>query len=147
MRRIGCEVRFLANLIKKTLDNTPTFQKEKNITGMQYFIIGYIYRNRDKDVLQKDVEKMFHMQKSTTSQIINTMEKNGLISRENVEYDKRTKKIVLTELALVIKDNAKKEIDQLEANMVQGLSEEEIEGFYNVIGKIKQNIKEREENV
>lgn len=146
MRRIGFEVRYLANLIKKTLDNTPTFQKRKNITGMQYFVIGYVYRNKDKDVLQKDVANMFHMQKSTTSQIINTMEKNGLIIRKDVEYDKRTKKIILTDLALAIKEDAKKEIDQLEASMVKGLSDEEIDCFYDTITKIKNNIKDAGEN-
>ena len=147
MRRIGFEVRYLANLIKKTLDNTPAFQKNKNITGMQYFIIGYIFKNREKDVLQKDIAKMYHMQKSTTSQILDTMEKNGLIYREDVEYDKRTKKVSLTDLALVIKEEAKKEITQLEADMVQGLNENEIECFYKVIEKIKQNIKDKGKNI
>lgn len=147
MRRIGFEVRYLANLIKKTLDNTPTFQKNKSITGMQYFIICFIYKNSDRDVLQKDIEKSFHMQKSTTSQIIYTMEKNGLIIREKVDYDKRTKKIVLTNLALMIKDEAKKEINQLEQNIVQGLTEEEIEQFYYVVDKIKKNIQDKEQNL
>lgn len=146
MKRIGCEVRVLANLIKKTLDNSPTFQKHKNITGMQYFIIGYIYKNKDSDVLQKDVEKMFFMQKSTTSKMLNTMEKNGLIIREDVCYDKRTKKIILTDLALTIKEDAKKEIDQLEASMLKGLTNEEINIFYDVMKKIEQNIKVKEIN-
>ena len=87
------------------------------------------------------------MQKSTTSQIIYTMEKNGLIIREKVDYDKRTKKIVLTNLALMIKDEAKKEINQLEQNIVQGLTEEEIEQFYYVVDKIKKNIQDKEQNL
>ena len=51
----------------------------------------------DGSTFPKDIEKEFSINRSTTSEMLKLMCKNGMITREEVDYDARLKKIVLTE--------------------------------------------------
>ena len=64
------------------------------------------------DLRQKDFEQQFNIRRSTASNILALIEKNGLIQRESVPYDARLKKIVLTDKA--IEKIAQKAFDKIE---------------------------------
>ena len=68
------------------------------------------------------------------------MEKNELIIREPVPSDARLKKIVLTQKALDIHELVRKDIKQLETQLIQGLSNDEVEAFFSIIEKMKKNM-------
>ena len=72
--------------------------------------------------------------------MLKLMEKNGLITRENVAYDARLKKIVLTEKAIDIHKKAVKNIKKIENTLKLGISKEELDAFYSVVDKIKANL-------
>ena len=111
------------------------------ITGMQGRIIGYLdLQEGKKDVFQKDLEAEFNIRRSTATEILQLMEKNGLIKREPVAHDARLKKLVLTEEARRNFRKIKGELDRIEDKVTFGLSEEELHTFFAVIDKIKENI-------
>ena len=73
---------------------TCTYQKMSKPTPTQIQIIEYLVRHMNDEVYQKDLEKVFSLKRATISGVLQTMEKNGLISRVVDETDTRKKKIL-----------------------------------------------------
>lgn len=138
---IGFEIRTLSNLIKRRIQNSSAISESNKLTGMHGFIIGYLYENLDKrEIFQRDIEAEFSIRRSTATGILQLMEKNNLITREPVDYDARLKKLVLTSKAIAIHESVTKEINEIEAQLTKGLTEEEINIFVATLEKLKRNI-------
>ena len=97
---IGFQIRTLSHLVKRTVDQAAFDGVDDHPTGVQGWIIGYLYRNRDKEVFQRDIQEQFSIRRSTVTGILQLMEKNGLITRSSVEQDARLKKLELTPRAI-----------------------------------------------
>lgn len=139
---IGFKVRILSNLIKRDVEKSKNelgFELPKGING---WAITYFFDNRKKDVFQKDFESEFSIRRSTASAILKTMEQNGFITRESVDYDARLKKIVLTEKAINIHKAVLNNRDEREERLRQGLTETEIENFLKTADRLIRNMEE-----
>ena len=110
------------------------------MTGTHGWAIGYFYHNRHKDIFQKDFEKEFDIRRSTASNILSLMEKNGLIKRQSVPDDARLKKIILTEKAVEIHNEIEASFDKMEKDISEGISQDEMEAFLLTVDKIRKNI-------
>ncbi|MFQ9564328.1 MAG: MarR family winged helix-turn-helix transcriptional regulator, partial [Faecalibacillus intestinalis] len=93
-------------------------------------------------VFQRDLEEEFSIRRSTATGILQLMEKNDLIIRQPVSYDARLKKLVLTKKASEIQNEIHKEIEKHDKKVREGITEEELEVFFNVMKKIKKNLSE-----
>ena len=109
-RHIGFEIRTINNLVKRYFEQHKP-EEFKESTGVHGWAIRYFYENREKDVFQRDFEERFSIRRSTATNMLKLMEKNGLISRQSVDYDARLKKIVLTEKAIKIHNKATQNIE------------------------------------
>jgi DNA-binding MarR family transcriptional regulator len=134
------EVRCLANITARRIDKALSDDSPDNPTGMQGFIIGYLSRNRDTDIFQRDVEAQFRIRRSTATGILQLMEKNGLIERLPVEHDARLKKLVMTQKAIHRRENVVRIIRELEAKAESGLTDTELQTFRALLRKIRTNI-------
>ena len=76
--------------------------------------------------------------------MLKLMEAKGLIERVSVPKDARLKKIVLTGKAIKIHKQIEKNIMDFEKQLSRGLSEEEMETFFRILDKIKNNMEEIE---
>ena len=139
MRKIGFEIRVMNNLLKRDFESTHTPDIDCS-TGVHGLAIGYLYKNRDNDIFQRDFEAHFSIRRSTATRILQLMEKNGLIYRVSVENDARLKKIVLTDKAVEIHKAIIHDIDEREKRLIKGISDEELNTFFSVIDKIKANL-------
>lgn len=139
-RRVGFEVRTISNLIKRHVDSLPAIKAAESVTGIHCWMIGYIYDRRDQDVYQKDIEEEFSIRRSTATAILQRMEKNGMIVRRPVAHDARLKKLELTEKAIKAQEQIEREILAFERQLVDGITEEEIEMFYKIADKLKENL-------
>lgn len=135
-----------SRLIKRYIDNSHNKTYIDNMTGNHGFIIGFIYENRDRNVFQRDIEKEFNLRGSTVTNMLNLMEKNGLIVRQSVDGDKRLKKIVLTGKAMEIQQLIISDFERLEKTISKGIDEKDLDVFFSVLSKINSNIKEESEN-
>ena len=117
-RHVGGEIRVLSNLIKRCMDDGMP----PETTGMQGWIIGFLHRNEDRDMFQRDVEAEFNIRRSTATGILQLMEKNGFLLREPVAYDARLKKLVLTPKALAVHEGVISRIRATEARITKDLS-------------------------
>lgn len=142
-RHLGFEIRTLNNCVKRYVHSTrpPEFEES---TGVHGWAIRYFYENRDKDIFQRDFEARFSIRRSTATNMLKLMEKNGLITRESVSYDARLKKIVLTKRAIEIHKKATQNIKKIECTLKNGITNGELSVFYSVVDKIKANLEVEE---
>lgn len=138
-RTIGFEIRALNNLIKRYVHSTKPPELDSS-TGVHGWALRFFYENRDKDIFQRDFEERFSIRRSTATNMLKLMEANGLIVRKSVERDARLKKIVLTNKAIEIHKQISQHIEATEKMLSNGISENELSVFYNIIDKIKANL-------
>lgn len=133
------ELKALSNLIHRKFDQSKT-KLSTNLTGMQSWIVGYLYVNLDKDIFQRDIEAEFSVRRSTVTGILNLMEKHDLIIRKSVENDARLKKIILTNKAIAIQETIINDIEKFEEHITKGITKEELNTLYHILDKIRLNI-------
>lgn len=138
-KRINC----LSTKIKREITNLPSIANIDNISGVNSFIIVYIYKN--KDVYQKDIEREFGITRSTASNIISLMEKKNFVKRESNDTDGRLKKIVLTDSAINICENFLHDLDELNNDLCKDLTNEELNSLFSILSKVENNLKRRQE--
>lgn len=131
-------------VVRKLVGNLCLSGKDielKNVPSpSQMEIIEYILKHIDEDIYQKDLEEVLNLRRATISGILQTMEKNGFIKRVTDEYDTRTKKIILDEKAKSMYLERCKELQKLEKAALDGISEDELKVFYDVLDKVKTNL-------
>lgn len=130
------DVRLLHNLIRQKVMGLSEVKEMGRVTGGHGYVLGFLNDCSDKDVFQKDLEKRFGIRRSTVTEVLNRMEKNGLIARKTVEYDSRLKKIELTEKGKDICNLFEKRIAEMENGIARALSDEEAATFKTLIEKL-----------
>lgn len=139
-RPLGYEVKTLARMMKQCIDDTEFMRTNEQMTGMQGWVLGYFTSHDGEDIFQKDLEAEFRVRRSTMTQLLNTMEKGGLIERAECEKDRRLKKIVPTPLAREYMKRSIDAINQAEAQLTRGFSQSELDIFYSFIERCKYNL-------
>lgn len=94
----------------------------------------------DTEIYQKDIEQEFKVSRATASNMLQLMERKGLIVRESVSRDARLKKISLTEKAknMVAKSDA--DIREMEQLITKGFHKDETEQLKHYLDRIMENI-------
>ena len=143
------EIKALNNLIKRMMvSHHLKCKAPKDITGQQMNIIMFLKHSDDegRDVFQRDVECNLNIRSSTATGILKTPEKNGYIERVSVPSDARLKKLVLTEKSYAMFEQIDPFIKAINTKITEGLTEEEIEQFFCITEKLKQNIDKLSKN-
>ncbi len=143
------EIKALNNLIKRMMvSHHLKCKAPSDITGQQMNVIMFLKHSysKGKEVFQRDVECNLNIRSSTATGILKTLEKNGYIERVSVPSDARLKKLVLTEKSYNMFEQIDPFIKAVNAKITEGLTEEEIEQFYYIAEKLKQNIDKLSKN-
>lgn len=139
-KHLGYEVKTLARMMRQCIDSTDFMKNNEQMTGMQGWVLGYFSRHEGQDIFQRDMESEFRVRRSTMTQLLNTMEKGGLIERVACDKDKRLKKIVPTQLAREFMRRSDEAINEAEAKLTKGFTDEELDTFYSFIERCKYNL-------
>ena len=110
---------------------------------LQGRIIKYLLNNSEKNTNQTDLENALHISKATISGTLNTMEKNGIISRIASGEDGRVKNIALTPKSKELHNEMKKSFILLEKELSKGITKEELQFFYAIMEKMRDNLKDK----
>jgi DNA-binding MarR family transcriptional regulator len=146
MRRIvGYEVKTLENLITREIIATAKKEGYPTLTTVQIRIMRYLFINMDKEIYQKDIEKNFVVRRSTASGILDTMEKNGMLMRIPSDFDARSKRIVLTDKYISKVELLENLIEKFQDSLLEGISDNELNTFFTVIDKMKDNLNRKKE--
>lgn len=119
----------LSNQLRRKLD---MLSSRKEFSGSQGRTLHFLLA-QTQDVFQKDIEEEYGIRPSTATELLKQMEKNGLVVREPVAYDNRLKKIVLTDKALIYRQQVIEDLTELEKKLVKDISEADLEIFFQVI--------------
>lgn len=134
----GYYIQRLAKNIKYLADENLVKQ---NTTIEQVKIMRFLRENNEEaSAYQKDVELFFNIKRSSVTNILNNMEKSGLLTREGIESDARIKKVRLTEKGKELSISLKGFILNLEGVIVDGMSEEEKAVFKKLLIKSLDNV-------
>ena len=135
----------IMNLIKRQCAKIENKNSKCALTPKQGIIIGFIHSHikNGEDVFQKDIEKEFSLRRSSASEILALMEKNGLITREQTKDDARMKKLVLTQKAENFLQKVKQDSDAITDLAFKDVSDEEKETLDKILKKVIRNLEEK----
>ena len=134
----GMWIHVLSHKLKKRMNADV---QSLGITGVQSRIMHYILiKCTEGPVFQRDVENAFDMCRSTATGILQLMEKNGLILRENVASDARLKSLIPTKKAEQLDAQIGELLRQTERRLTQGLSDEQLALFRDSATRMSANL-------
>lgn len=139
---LGFQIRTLANLIERRMNNIIDRNVGDDITPMHAMVLGYLHRSEGRDVYQRDIESQFDIARSTVTSILKLMEHKGYIRREGVEYDARLKKIVPTPLGEAIHRRVESSILQTRTLLESALTPQEHDQLLELLKKIRDRVQE-----
>ena len=139
-KSISIEIKKIDSLIVRKI---ISYNKNSNyqLTPVQIVIIKYLVKNKNNIVYQKDIEKKLGLRKSTISGILNTMIKNGIITRTESTTDLRSKEIRLSDKGLELDKKIKKKAIEFENLLQNNIDPKDLEIFYKVTNQIQKNLK------
>ncbi len=140
---ISLYFRLISKEIKQFIDK----RLDNNLTNIHISILCYIKRNNSTNVYQKDIEDFLNIRRSTTTEILNVMEKNNLIKRVDSSLDKRKKIIVLSQKGNIYVKKFKEILEDVEKILFLNISEEEQKQLVHILDKIRKNIINSQEEI
>ena len=125
-KNIGRLVKKASNQLGREFDQ---FAKPFDLTGMQMSIIDFISYGLKEEYFQQDIEKEFNIQRSTTTVLLQRMEKKELIYRQVSQKDARQKSVHLTQKAQDLVAECRSYFQLQEKELEERFSEDEIAIF------------------
>ena len=132
----------LANSQRRVIDRLA---KDKPYSGTQGKVIHYLYENDNRDVYQKDIEKVFGLRAATATELINSLEEEGWLMRVPSEKDRRIKNIVLTPQSKELKDSVFSDIETLEKRLTLSINDNELTQWIKITNRMIENLKVTDE--
>ena len=110
--------------------------------GPQGQVIRFLdYREESgQAVLIKDIEQELNITKSVASNLVKRMVQNGLVELEVSPNDKRAKYVRLTDKSRSQMKPIKSFFDRIDRSLLDGISEENLVIFEEVLGKLQANV-------
>lgn len=137
---IGSEIKKIDNLIIRKI---VSYSKNNSymLSPSQIMITRFLYKNSDKVVYQKDLEKGLPFRKSTLSGIIQTMVKNNIINTTSSKHDLRSKEITLTPYGKKINKEIEENIIKFDKTLKNNIKDDDLRIFFKVTKQIQDNLK------
>jgi MarR family transcriptional regulator, organic hydroperoxide resistance regulator len=134
---IGFLITKTALKLKNRFNN---YMKENgfNITADQFEILNILW---DKEgITQTEIANFVSKDKTNITRILDVMEKNNLLQRENDKNDRRIYRIFLTKFGKMQKSKLRKVL--IEGNQIisKGLSEQDLKNFQIIIDIVNKNL-------
>lgn len=123
--RYGHYVRILHSCTDQSMTKAMT---DMELTAAQGQILGYI-SHQTKPPCSRDIEDQFHLSHPTVSGLLSRLEKKGFLEFRTDESDRRCKRIHILPKGYACTDLMHQLIQENEARMVQGFTDEEKEQF------------------
>lgn len=140
---IGKEVKEFANLLSRI---TESNSNELGITFSQGKFLHFVdVMSREGPLYQKDLERELGIRPSSATEMLQKLEALSLIARRDDKRDRRIKIVELTDRGIEVEKAIFTKLCQLEETVTRGVSEEDLQVFFNVLDKLKTNLSELRE--
>lgn len=131
-------------IVRKIMRETSHDEMYSKPSIAQMQIIKYILKHDGKTIYQRDLEEVFNLRRATISGILKTMEKNNVIIRVCDPNDARGKIVILSDDAKKFFKEKETLFKKIETVLKKDISKEELETFYKVILKMRDNINRKD---
>ena len=131
-------------IVRKIMSETSHNEMYSKPSIAQMQIIKYILKHDRKTIYQRDLEEVFNLRRATISGILKTMEKNNVIIRVCDPNDARGKIVILSDDAKKFFKEKETLFKKIETVLKKDISKEELEIFYKVILKMRDNINRKD---
>ena len=138
---IPAQMRRVNNLIFRKINQFARANGVEQATPMHGWIIEYLYRHREEQVFQRDIEREFSITRSTVTNILQLMERKGYIRRQSVPQDARLKQLVLTEEGIQRHEKTLLSFHQTDDYVAGLLTEEENAELLQLLNKLREALK------
>ncbi len=113
--------------------------KRHGLTLTQTRVMGFL-AEMGGQATQKEIEEDFQVSHPTVVGLVSRMEQKGLVTTCPDLMDRRNKLVKLTERALEIGQEIDMTVQQHDAELLRGFSEEEQETLYRLLERINRNL-------
>ena len=134
---IPAQLRRVNNLIFRKINAFSRANGLEQCTPMHGWIVHYLYRNTDRPIFQRDIERDFSITRSTVTNILQLMERKGYIERQSVPQDARLKRLVLTEKGRELHEKTMLSLHQTDDFVAALLTEEEQIELFRILDKLQ----------
>ena len=131
-------------IVRKIMSETSHNEMYSKPSIAQMQIIKYILKHDGKTIYQRNLEEVFNVHRATISGILKTMEKNNVIIRVCDPNDARGKIVILSDDAKKFFKEKETLFKKIETVLKKDISKEELEIFYKVILKMRDNINRKD---
>ena len=131
--------RYVSKLSNKLRRKMDAFSTKGQMSGAQGKVLHFLLAQTG-DVFQKDVEEEYSLRPSSATQLLQKMEREGLIRREAMPGDARRKRIVVCPKGLAYREAVMEDIHTLEARLTRDIDPDDLETFLRVMEQMLQNI-------
>lgn len=135
---------FLTNIqsINRYLRSMVSDKAEHTVTRVQWLLLRHLQRNGTCTI--GELANHLDVRSSTMSQMIDRLEKNGIVHRASIQKDARIKSVSLSEKGRTIILEREKLWEDSLAQPFQYFSSEEKEVFFNLMEKLVNHIPKKE---
>lgn len=99
------------------------------------------YLSENDGCKQSEIAQREHVSAATTTVMLQTMEKNGLIQRKSDENDLRIMRVYITEKGRQVQKKCDEAIENMEKEIYEGFTPDEIETFKMLLTKKRDRLK------
>lgn len=131
-------------IVRKIMSEASHDEMYSKPSIAQMQIIKYILKHDGKTIYQRDLEEVFNLRRATISGILKTMEKNNVIIRVCDPNDARGKIVILSDDAKKFFKEKETLFKKIETVLKKDITKEELEIFYKVILKMRDNINRKD---
>lgn len=139
-RKIGFELREIQQSIKHKIER-ERIEHGIALTHGQVRVLMFIHQNK-RPSYQRDIEDFLKIRRSTATEILNVLERDGYLNRVRCEHDARLKEIVLTHKTLEVVDEMSLRLVAMETSLRNKVDPKDLETFFKVLDQMKVNINE-----
>lgn len=137
VKQAGVYVNILNCKLKKHL--AEVFKKNGvNLTAEQYLVMDTLWN--EGTLTQQAISFIIQKDKNSVTQFVDNLEKKGLVTRSVSKEDRRVNNIALTEEGMALKDSTKQLAIDTMNRVLEGIPEEDVLTFVDVLKKICANI-------
>lgn len=144
MKMLGYKIKVINNYIKNSV-RSNSLALTFGLTRVESTILRFV-RFSKKSVTPKDIGEEFSINKSTTSEVLKSLEQKGYIKKVQKEEDYRSIYIEITQSGIEIDNKYLELFKEIDDKILDCLTEEEIEQLQFLLEKVANNVIRREED-
>ena len=137
VKQAGVYVNILNCRLKKYLAEVFK-QNGVNLTAEQYLVMDTLWN--EGTLTQQAIAFIIQKDKNSVTQFIDNLEKKGLVTRSVAKEDRRVNNIVVTQEGMALKDSTKKLAIKTMEKALEGIPEQDVLTFVDVLKKVCANI-------